>query len=193
MGESIMKLHLGCGKRDFGPDWTHVDCGNFPHVTFHSIIDLPFVDDSCEVVYASHVLEYFDREEAVHVLREWCRVLKVGGIMRLAVPDFYKIATLYQLQLIPLHKILGPLYGKMQPPDCSTIYHKTVYDFHSLRSILESVGLTSIRRYDWRKIEHGHIDDHSQAYIPHMDKENGTLISLNVEGVKGEPQKERLP
>jgi len=25
------------------------------------------------------------------------------------------------------------------------------------------------------------LDDYSQAYVPHMDKENGILISLNVE------------
>ncbi|HAI38830.1 MAG TPA: methyltransferase, partial [Maribacter sp.] len=39
-------------------------------------------------------------------------------------------------------------------------------------------------KYDWRQTEHAKFDDHSQAYIPHMDKENGTLISLNIEAVK---------
>ena len=38
--------------------------------------------------------------------------------------------------------------------------------------------------YDWEQTEHSKFDDHSQAYIPHMDKENGTLISLNVECIK---------
>ena len=33
----------------------------------------------------------------------------------------------------------------------------------------------------WRETEHSQFDDHSQAYVPHMDKENGVLISLNVE------------
>jgi len=28
------------------------------------------------------------------------------------------------------------------------------------------------------------MDDHSQAYLPHMDKENGILISLNIEATK---------
>ena len=23
-----IKLHIGCGKRDFGPDWEHIDGGN---------------------------------------------------------------------------------------------------------------------------------------------------------------------
>jgi len=41
-----------------------------------------------------------------------------------------------------------------------------------------------VRRYDWRQTLHKDHDDHSQAYIPHMDKENGRLISLNVEAEK---------
>ena len=39
-------------------------------------------------------------------------------------------------------------------------------------------------KYDWRKTEPADFDDHSQAYIPHMDKSNGTLISLNIESNK---------
>jgi len=37
---------------------------------------------------------------------------------------------------------------------------------------------------DWEKTEHAIYDDHSQAYLPHMDKKNGTLISLNMECIK---------
>lgn len=68
--------------------------------------------------------------------------------------------------------------------DNQTIYHKTVYDFDSLENILSENGFYKINNYDWRMTEHANFDDHSQAYIPHMDKENGTLISLNVECLK---------
>ena len=44
--------------------------------------------------------------------------------------------------------------------------------------------MKEIKKYNWRKTEHSMFDDHSQAYLPHMDKENGILISLNVECVK---------
>ena len=27
-------------------------------------------------------------------------------------------------------------------------------------------------------------DDYSQAYVPHLDKDNGTLVSLNVQAYK---------
>ena len=64
------------------------------------------------------------------------------------------------------------------------IYHKTAFDFKSLKKILEDVGMTDISIYDWRKTEHAQFDDHSQAYLPHFEKEKGILISLNVESKK---------
>lgn len=179
-----MKLHLGCGKRDFGPDWVHIDCGDYPHVTSHDIVCLPFNDNSCDLIYSSHTIEYFDREEVVDILSEWHRVLRIGGIIRLAVPNFETMARLYYVNVMPIETFLGPLYGKMQPSGCEVIYHKTVYDFCSLRTLLESIGFDDIGIYDWRQTEHSHVDDHSQAYMPHMDKDNGVLISLNVEGTK---------
>jgi len=32
--------------------------------------------------------------------------------------------------------------------------------------------------------EHSNVDDHLQTYYPHMDKENGISVSLNMEAVK---------
>src|SRR2546425_11062307 len=55
-----------------------------------------FKDESAELVYACHVLEYFDRVEVVDVLREWHRVLAHGGVVRLAVPDFAALAEVYR-------------------------------------------------------------------------------------------------
>lgn len=64
------------------------------------------------------------------------------------------------------------------------IYHKNVWNFTLLSEFLESNGFSDVRRYDWRQTIHKDYDDHSQAYYPHMDKENGILISLNVEATK---------
>ena len=64
------------------------------------------------------------------------------------------------------------------------IYHKTVWNFTLLSEFLESNGFGDVRRYDWRETIHKDYDDHSQAYYPHLDKENGILISLNVEATK---------
>lgn len=182
-----MKLHLGCGKRNFGDDWYHIDGGRFPHVKSHDITSLPFEDNTVSIIYASHVLEYFDREEVLTVLQEWRRCLKKGGIIRLAVPDFEQMSKLYVEGTISLTNIIGPLYGKWRMDESNintTIYHKTTYDYVSLSNVLSSVGFTNIHKWDWRTTEHSNVDDYSQAYLPHLDKENGVLISLNIEAKK---------
>ncbi len=183
----MLALHLGCGKR-YIPGFVHIDLADFPHIDHkHDIRTLPmFEESSADLAYASHVLEYFDRFEAKEVLSEWRRVLKPGGTIRLAVPDFEALTKVYQ-QYTNLDLILGPLYGRIvieTPQRKIVTYHKTVYDFVSLKSLLEETGFTNVHRYDWRQTIHKDHDDFSQAYIPHMNKEQGLLISLNIEATR---------
>ena len=79
---------------------------------------------------------------------------------------------------------MGLLYGRMEiqtETGPRMLYHKTVWDFAFLKSLLEECGFENVRRYDWQQTVHKDFDDHSQAYFPHMDKDNGLLMSLNVE------------
>lgn len=182
-----MKLHLGCGKRQM-PGFVHVDLAAYEHVDFQrDVRDLScFGDAAANLIYACHVLEYFDLREAYQVLVEWRRVLEPNGVLRLAVPDFDALLQVYVMSK-SLPAILGPLYGRMIPAGGdSAVYHKTVYNFEMLSALLVSVGFRGVRKWDWRMTEHSHIDDCSQAYWPHMDKEKGILISLNVEARKVE-------
>ena len=185
--KELIKLNLGCWKRNI-PGFINVDQCNMPHIHYQRNVDdlSIFENESAELIYASHVFEYFDRVKGVEVLKEWFRVLAPGGVLRIAVPDFQKIVVIYNL-FKDIQKTLGLLYGKMEVQvgdNWETIYHKTVYDYESLKEILEAAGFTNVRRYDWKKTIHKDYDDHSQAYIPHMDKEEGLLMSLNVEADK---------
>lgn len=183
--KEALKLHVGCGKRLL-PGFVHIDLADYPHIDWQKDVrDLSFLPaHSAQLLYASHVIEYFDRWEVVEVLRNWRQVLQPGGTLRLAVPDFEAMATLY-MENKDLGAYLGPLYGRMEISGTDTkIYHKTTYDFASLESVLIENGFENVRRYDWTKTIHKEVDDHSQAYLPHMDKEHGTLISLNVEATK---------
>ncbi len=182
-----MKLHLGCWHRNI-PGFTNVDLCDFEHINYKSNIDdlSMFSDGSVSLIYSSHSFEYFNRQEAVGVLKEWGRVLKSGGKLRMSVPDFDSLIKVYH-QIEDIEKILGPLYGQMKietPSGSKTLYHKTIYNFNSLQKILNDNGFKDVERYDWQNTIHKDYDDHSQAYFPHMDKENGILVSLNVEAVK---------
>jgi len=179
-----MKVHLGCGGRVI-PGMIHVDIADFPHIDHQARVeDLSFLaPGSCELLYASHVLEHFGRFECRDVLKEWYRVLKPGGTLRLAVPDFEACARLYYEKGLEdgLNGIIGLICGGQRN---AYDFHKMVFDERLLKSMLFETGFRAIRRWDWRETSHAEIDDYSQAYLPHMKKETGTLMSLNIEAIK---------
>jgi len=181
-----IKLHLGCGKR-FLNGYTHIDLSDYSHIDYnHDIRTLPMIKPkSVELIYASHVLEYFDRIEVIDVLKEWFSKLQSGGVLRLAVPNFYALILAYH-RYGDIDRILGPLYGRWEVNDNTIIYHKTTYDYASLEELLLSVGFSGVQPWYWQNVFVGELhgyDDYSKAYIPHMDFDHGLHTSLNVEGV----------
>lgn len=89
-------LNLGCGTR-FHPDWVNLDIHpQAPEVKKWNLqSDLPFPEASFDVVYHSHVLEHFSRADGLRLLQSCRRVLRKGGIVRVAVPDLESIARVY--------------------------------------------------------------------------------------------------
>lgn len=89
-------LNLGCGAR-FHPDWTNLDLKPSSPVVSRWDLgkQLPYPPASFDVVYHSHVLEHFSKEDGRRLLQECWRVLRAGGIVRVAVPDLEQIARLY--------------------------------------------------------------------------------------------------
>lgn len=177
----ITKINLGCGNKPI-QGFTNIDVRDLPGVDIIDNIKLlnSFEKNSIQLIYASHVLEHFGRHEYMEVLKRWHEVISPGGTLRLSVPDIAKIALHYN-QNKDLKKLRGFLWGGQTYPQN---YHYMGWDFETLSEDLLSVGFKSVKRYDWRDTEHSHIDDFSQAYLPHMDKENGMLMSLNVEAIK---------
>ena len=89
------QFNIGCGWRDFGKDWEHIDGGDYKHLDSDDIWLTDYRNESADIIYSSHFIEYLDREEVVSLLLRWKEVLKHNGIMRLAVPDFEVYANLY--------------------------------------------------------------------------------------------------
>lgn len=176
-----MKIHLGSGKR-FIPGFVHVDLADFDHIDYKQNVNnlSCFEDNTADLIYACQVLEYFDREEMPAVLSEWKRVLKPEGILRLSVPNFKTLSDLYQAGL-SLDYFLGTLYGKWSIGEDKYIFHKTTFDFNSAKNVLEDNGFKDVELWDWKNTEHSAVDDYSQAYFPHMEKEKGILWNLNVQ------------
>ena len=179
----LIKLHLACGKIHI-PGFVHIDLSPMEHVDCRADIrhlDM-FDSNSVDLIYASHVLEHFNRWEFRDVLREWYRVLKIGARLRLSVPDFEAYVELYNKQSFRLEELLACFCGGQND---ELNYHNMVFDKEFLSEVLiKDIGFARTYLWDWRYTEHSHIDDFSQAYLPHMLKKHGKLMSLNLEAEK---------
>ena len=176
-----IKLNLGCyDKKIHG--FVNIDIReDVEPDTVDDVFKLDkFESNSVDLIYACHVLEHADYKESEVAMKRWFEILKPGGILRLAVPDMeaHFAHYYYHKDLRLLH---STFWGSQKH---SYDYHKNGWDFKKLEEDLKNVGFSSVERYDWRKVEHAHMDDYSQTYFPHMDKENGKLMSLNVEATK---------
>lgn len=178
----MIRLHLGCGKIRL-PGYINVDIQDGPAVDrVADLRALPWEDGGVDMIYSCAAIEHFGRREWVGVLKEWARVLKPGGLLRLSTADFEAAIERYR-EAHNLQELLGLLIGG-QKDDYD--WHGMIFDFATLKSGMEEAGFRDVRRYDWRQTELGKlgIDDFSQAYLPHMDKERGRLMMLNVEATR---------
>jgi predicted SAM-dependent methyltransferase len=181
----MIKLHLGCGAKQL-PGYVNIDImENRAANVIADLRKLPYDDGSVDFVYSCAAIEHFGRREWVDVLREWARVLKPGGVLRLSTADFEAAIARYH-DAHDMTELLGLLIGG-QKDDYD--WHGMIFDFDTLAAGLRDAGFEDVRRYDWRQTELGKlgIDDFSQAYLPHMDKENGRLMMLNVEATRSGP------
>lgn len=176
------KLHLGCfNKKIYG----------FINVDIREDVDPDVVDDiftlekfeknSVDLIYACHVLEHLSKKDALQALERWYEVLKTGGTVRIAVPNMEKVFAHY-FYYKDLDVLNSALWGSQRHP---YDYHKHGWTYNTLEQDLHNTGFVNVKPYDWRCTEHSYVDDYSQAYVPHMDKEHGELMSLNVEAQKG--------
>jgi predicted SAM-dependent methyltransferase len=182
--EVKMKLNLGCGnKKMFG----FINVDGREDIKPDVICDISSISKKfkdVDLIYASHVLEHFPykphtfyKTTCHDLLKDWHKTLKIGGTLRISVPDFESVCKyyIYTNNLSPLKTLING--GQKYDFD----FHLSCWDFETLKLTLEDIGFKNVRKYDWKNTEHNYIDDYSQAYLPHMDKVNGKLMSLNVE------------
>ena len=170
------RLNLGCGKRIM-PNFINIDIQDFRGAVIGDATKLDYSDHSVDLIYACHILEHFKRDKILDVLKEWYRVLKLGGKLQVAVPNFPAVVDVYQKYGFIMNTLCG---GQRDEYDI----HYIMFDEALLGAYLKVAGFKNIHRYDWRQTDHADFDDYSQAYYPHMDKESGINISLNMEGTK---------
>lgn len=159
-----IRLNLGAGTTAI-PGFIPVDA-KFGH----DVRRLPYPADSVDEIYASHVLEHVPLADVLPTLREWVRVLRPQGRLRVSVPNFRYIVDAYQRQdeNVPVAEYL--MGGQT---DCDD-FHRSVFDEETLTRFMRQAGLVDVA-----------------PFTPTLQDCSSLPVSLNLQGRKALP--ERLP
>jgi len=206
MGAPQVKLNLGCGPRT--PDgWINVDyawgarLARLPffralnrrirlfdldwseRIQLHDLTRrFPWTDASADVIYSSHTLEHFSREDGRAFLTECHRVLRKDGTLRIVVPDLRQNVLAYLEGRVPADDFvesLGVLHGRTRSRLKNRLApfiqfpHKCMYDESRLLQILDEIGFEASARAAFES------DIHDIRLVESADRTDDAVI---VEG-----------
>jgi SAM-dependent methyltransferase len=93
----VLRVNLGCGPQA-APGWLNCDIRAAPGVELRTDLraGLPFRAETVDCIVAIHLLQDLAWREIARALAELHRVLKRGGVLRVAVPDLDKAIEAYR-------------------------------------------------------------------------------------------------
>ena len=119
---------------------------------------LPVPDDSCELVYCSHVLEHLALEDLRTALRNTHRILRKGGIFRLVLPDLEQLVNDYvhdPSEQAAISFVRNTALGRERRGHSLKAFllewlgsgqHLWMWDYRSMARELRDAGFSGIRR-----------------------------------------------
>lgn len=129
-----MKLDIGAGHN---PREGYVSVDWYETATIKAPMwELPVEEERVEAIYSSHSLEHICAAQVLPTLREWHRVLVLGGTLELRVPDLewcVKHWLDYQDDVWALAKIFGSQEHEGN-------VHRTGFTREGLRRLLGDAG-----------------------------------------------------
>ncbi|MBK1678904.1 class I SAM-dependent methyltransferase [Rhodocyclus tenuis] len=129
----------------------------------------PYADATFEAIGSSHVVEHLPLHGAKVCLAESFRCLQPGGVLRISVPDLDDyIAKFHQEDPI---NWATKFFEADQVSEKNM--HHFMYNFESMRSLLQSLGFSSVTRQEYQ-----------QGICPDLEKLDNRPASLFVEAIK---------
>lgn len=93
----VRKLQLGAGvNRVEGWLSTDIEPRTDDVLELDAREPLPFPDESLDYIFAEHMIEHIAYRPGQRMLRQCLRVLRPGGVLRLATPDLARLIAIYR-------------------------------------------------------------------------------------------------
>jgi predicted SAM-dependent methyltransferase len=144
-------LNVGCGT-DYKKGWVNVDNNsdnNIKNLDLNWDLrnPLPYDDNSVDYIFNEHLVEHLEVDEARTVIKDLMRVLKPGGVLRIAMPNLEEVVDQYKKLPIskdPTIKRFKLTYIKTRAERINIAFrewgHKWLYDPEELRRRLKEAG-----------------------------------------------------
>lgn len=168
----VVKLHLGCYKNVL-KGWLNTDKSltgcqlGAIYMDVGKRFLLP--NYSADYVYAEHLFEHLTYTQATNMLKESYRVMKSGGIIRLATPNIEFLLDLYQHPEKDINRRYIEWAAKEGIIPAMPIYvinrfhtswgHQIIYDYDTLAALLTESGFTDVVQCEMSKSSHPELCD----------------------------------
>ena len=154
----IIKLNLGCGNA-MKKGFINIDLLKNADLRLDLRKNLPFKENSVDFVFSEHFLEHLDYLDTTVIccLKDYYRILKNGGKIRLSVPDIEKIIKAYINKDMEYLEDITPIENQLpHSKKYATkidyinyfVYqygeHKYSYDYEKLNLLLKIIGYKNI-------------------------------------------------
>lgn len=156
---------------------------------------LPFAGGSFSYVFAEHMIEHIEYDDGQNLIREIYRVLRPGGVVRIATPDLVRCASVVIEPLAPEARAYvdwsNDKFGNHVNGRASFVLnrlmrwwgHRFLYDQPTLRDLLTGAGFVAIEMQQIGQSRHSMLQgmEHHGDVISEQANRFETMI---MEGTK---------
>lgn len=171
----MLKLDIGSGGPSGDSSFLGVDAFAEGADVKALMWDLPFDDNTVDVIFSSQALEHVSKFEVIPTLQEWYRVLKPGGKLQVIVPDLEWALQFWLSRKDNPDNVGWPLDIIFGNQEHEGQYHKTGFTPKILWQYLHLSGMWFIHELEYWQPERPEFDV--------------TQRCINLEAEKWDPNK----
>lgn len=198
----IKKLQIGCGANIY-EGWLNTDLNSKDSIAFLDAGKIfPIESETFNYIYSEHLFEHLTPDQQINMLSEGSRILKNGGIMRIATPSLDFLFNLYKNPGSDIHSeytswavnnspYLKSVKEKVVDKDSHYCYvinnffkawgHQMIHNQNSLEKLALQYGFNQVRACEVGESNEEHlknIERHNTVIPPNMNLLETMVVEL---------------
>ncbi|MFZ1301790.1 MAG: methyltransferase domain-containing protein [Candidatus Microsaccharimonas sp.] len=166
----LKMLNVGCGT-DYKKGWVNIDNNSDDNILKLDVHwdmrnPLPIDDNSVDFIFNEHFVEHLTPEQARVALTDLIRILKPGGVMRVAMPDLREVVDYYLNVPLDKNQVIidhGLDFIQSQAEWMNVSFrdwgHQWLYDYDEIARRFKEIGYPVIQRKQLRKSKYPELNN----------------------------------